>query len=128
MRTRIFKMLLAGCIIFAGLSAIVMLLWNALVVNAFGLAAIGFWQAAGWFILARIVFGGGLIGKIPMAMLARHGRGMRNNPLREKWSKMTPEQRKEVIDRHKECFRGFHGGFHGSFGFETEDKSKKDNE
>jgi hypothetical protein len=128
MKSRIFKMVLAGCVIFAGLSAIVMLLWNAVLVTTFGLVEIGFWQAAGLFVLARIVFGGGHISRMPMAMMARHGRGFAGNPLREKWSKMTPEQRKDLINQRKEIFGKFHHGCHHGFDFETQDKPNKENE
>jgi hypothetical protein len=39
-------------------SALVMLLWNALLPEIFGIKAIGYWQAAGVLILSRILFGG----------------------------------------------------------------------
>lgn len=38
---------------------VVMLLWNWLMPELFGLATIGFWQAFGIVFLARIIFGGG---------------------------------------------------------------------
>lgn len=36
---------------------VAMLLWNALMPDLFGLASIGYWQAAGLMVLARLLFG-----------------------------------------------------------------------
>jgi len=43
----------------AGLGALVMVLWNALLPALFGLPVVTFWQAAGLVVLAKIV--GGLL-------------------------------------------------------------------
>lgn len=46
-------------LIFLALGSLVfMLLWNALIPAIFGLKVIGYWQALGLLILARILFGG----------------------------------------------------------------------
>jgi hypothetical protein len=80
----------------------VMLLWNALVPSIFGLAVINFWQALGLLALTRLLFGG--FGKNFL-----HGARMRatdgfgKNPLRAKWAKMTPQERREFVNR---CHRG----------------------
>jgi hypothetical protein len=78
----------------------VMLLWNWLLPDIFGLPTLNFWQALGLFALARILFGG--LGR-------RHWGGgfhaAHHNPIREKWSKMSPEEQKEFIRRR-------HGFFH----------------
>lgn len=42
----------------AGLTALVMLLWNALIPAIVGWAPIGFWQALGLMLLCRLLFGG----------------------------------------------------------------------
>ncbi|MEA5128732.1 MAG: hypothetical protein VB074_11140 [Proteiniphilum sp.] len=102
-------------------SVAVMLLWNALIPTIFGLAVINFWQALGLFVLARILFGGfghrGMMGGT---------RGMRrDNPIHEKWMKMTDEQRKEFINRKREHMH--RGHFFGG-GFDFDGDSKKDNE
>ncbi|MDR2040324.1 MAG: hypothetical protein LBQ60_20605 [Bacteroidales bacterium] len=96
-------------VILAAFSAAIMLLWNALIPGIFGLTAINFWQALGLFILARILFGGFFGGRKMMAggMFHHH-----KNPIREKWMKMTPEQREEFIRRRREF------GFGRSFGKE----------
>ena len=102
-------------------SVAVMLLWNALIPTIFGLAVINFWQALGLLVLARILFGGfghrGMVGGM---------RGMcRDNPIHEKWMKMTDEQRKEFFNRRREHM---HGGHFFGGGFDFDDASKKDNE
>jgi hypothetical protein len=65
--------------------AIVMLLWNSLLPSLFGLRAIGFWEALGLLVLARILFGG---------FRGRGGWhwGWRHR-MHERWAQMTPEER-----------------------------------
>lgn len=105
---------------FAGFSALVMLLWNALFPAIFGISVINFWQAAGILILARILFGG-LGGKF------KHGGTMHgaHNHMRSKWMKMTPEQRQEFI-KHRE--QHFHKGFCWPGEPETKQDAQTDNE
>jgi hypothetical protein len=79
-------------------STVVMLLWNWLMPALFGLAPVGFWQALGILILCRILFGsfGGGHG------LMKHVHHRGEHHFRDKWQKMTPEQRKEFFDKRKE--------------------------
>lgn len=80
---------------------IVMLLWNWLIPDLFGLHAITFWQAADLLLLARILFGG--IGG------GHHGHGgchCGNNKLRERWESMTPEERERIIETHRDHCNG----------------------
>jgi hypothetical protein len=66
------------------LGGLVMLLWNWLVPPIFGWSAIGFWQALGLFLLARILVGG------------MHGHGDHprwRDPTRRRRERMTPEER-----------------------------------
>ncbi|MDR3142357.1 MAG: hypothetical protein LBU37_11635 [Tannerellaceae bacterium] len=77
-------------LVIAGFGAVIMLLWNWLMPALFGLTAISYWQAAGLFVLTRL-----LIGNIGPG----HGRMMAIDPVRRKWMKMTPEQREEFINR-----------------------------
>ena len=93
-----FLMPVGFLLLIAGVSAIVMLLWNWLMPAIFGLVAINFWQALGIFILARILFGGFGRGR-----RGWHGRmhGTKDNPIHEKWMKMTPEQRKEFVEKRR---------------------------
>lgn len=99
-------------LIAAAFSAIVMLLWNWLMPALFELAVINFWQAAGLFILARILFGGFGWGK----MMRHPMHGHHANHIREKWEKMTPEQREKLMKKLDEKRRKF--GFGGPFGRE----------
>lgn len=92
-------------LIVAVFSAIIMLLWNWLMPSLFGLITINFWQAAGLFIFARILFGGFGLGKHKMMHSLRH-----KNPMHEKWMKMTPEQRMDFINKRRKL------GFGGPFG------------
>lgn len=81
----------------AALSAIVMVLWNQLLPDIFGLATINFWQALGLFTLARLLFGrfGGGRGR-------GCGRGdWKGSAMSEKWANMTTEERKEFICKRR---------------------------
>lgn len=79
--------------------AVVMLLWNWLLPTLFGWKLITFWQAVGLLALCRILFG-------------RHGGGFRRfrdrrREMRERWEKMTPEEREKL----RQSWRGRCGGF-----------------
>jgi hypothetical protein len=121
---------LGGLIIAAVAGAIVMLLWNWLFPSIFGLAVINFWQALGLFIFARILFGR-FGGKHWMGAHFRY-----HNPVRERWMKMTPEERKEFIKKRHSFLHDHHfdfwmkGGFGTSadFGTGADDTSTKENE
>lgn len=75
---------------------VVMLLWNLLIPELFGLQTISFWQAAGLLLLCKILFGG--IGG------GHHGHGHgchHGNKLREHWESLTPEERERIVEMHK---------------------------
>lgn len=75
----------------AALSFVVMLLWNALIPGLFSGPVVGFWQAVGLLVLCRLLFGG-----------LRHGhRGWRHGPWRERWHRMTPEERERFRDGYR---------------------------
>lgn len=76
------------------IGGIIMLLWNWLMPVIFGLPVLSLWQALGLFVLTRILFGSFGFGGRGMP-----GRG--KNPVQDKWMKMTPEQRKEFINKRK---------------------------
>ncbi|MDR2682612.1 MAG: hypothetical protein LBB64_01930 [Dysgonamonadaceae bacterium] len=108
--------LLLGLAAIAGFGAAVMWLWNALLPQIFGIAAINFWQALGLLVLCRILFGSFGRGW----MLGGRSKFHRNH-IREKWLNMTPEERKEFIkNRH---YFG-HGFEHDCFN--SKDPEKKD--
>ena len=96
----------------AGFSAAVMLLWNWLIPVIFGLPAICFWQAVGLLVLCRILFGG-FGWKYHFGKKHHH-----HNQIREKWLKMTPEERKEFM-KHRRFGCGFGGDF-----FQNESKKQ----
>jgi hypothetical protein len=69
----------------AALSFVVMSLWNWLMPVLFGLHRIGFWQALGLLLLAKILFGG--------FRGSRGGRLQWKGRMMERWAQMTPEER-----------------------------------
>ena len=112
----------------AGFGLAVMLLWNWLMPSLFGLTTISFWQSVGIFILCRILFGSLGIGK--HHRMHHHGRGFDGmRGMREQWQNMTPEQRKEFVDKQRERFskRDFFGrpDFNS---FATDENIPKENE
>jgi len=113
MKRRIFKWkwplipIVMGVVVLAGFSGAVMLLWNWLIPPIFGLISINYWQAAGLFVLARILvghFGGG----------HRHRFGGENH-IHERWHNMSAEQREEFIKRRKEAMKSVFGARQDSF-------------
>lgn len=118
--------------IVAVVSAVVMLLWNALFPVIFGIVKITYWQALGILILARILFGSFRCGE---RSFHHHpfSRYHRDNPLHEKWMKMTPEERKEFINKRREYMRNHFFGkesffTHGCDFDKTDDSKKSDDE
>ena len=77
-------------------------LWNWLVPAIFGLHTIGFWQALGLLVLARLLLGGFRGGH-------GHGFGRRRMMRRwaERWEKMTPEEREEFRQGMRHRCGGF---------------------
>lgn len=84
-----FGLLFVGATTFA-----TMLLWNNLAVSLLGWPVISFFQALGLMILGRLLTGG--FG--PRGWGGRHG-GMRGQHMRERWQKMSPEQREHFKQR-----------------------------
>ncbi|MDH6303996.1 ABC-type multidrug transport system fused ATPase/permease subunit [Parabacteroides sp. PF5-5] len=117
-----FLMSVGFLVMAAALSAIIMLLWNWLMPTIFGLIAINLWQALGLLVLARILFGRFSFGRNRMM-----GGGMRENPIHEKWMKMTPEQREEFINKRRQF--GFGYPFNREhFGMDKQQERNKENE
>ena len=74
---------------------VVMSLWNWLMPDLFGWRSIGFWQAFGLLVLARILFGG---------VRGGPGRHMRwRHRMRERWAQMTPEERERLREGLRGC-------------------------
>jgi hypothetical protein len=70
----------------AGFSAVVMLLWNAILPDVLGVEVVNYWQAMGILVLCKILFGS-------FGPSKRKGKGKRRNPrCKEKIMDMTDEQ------------------------------------
>lgn len=75
-------------IIFSTVSSVVMLLWNWLMPEIFGLTKIGFWQSAGLILLSKIIFSG----------FRKPGYGQRRGPWKNHWKEKwqnIPEDKRE---------------------------------
>lgn len=75
----------------AGLTTVVMLLWNWLMPELFGLPKIPFWKALGLFALCRLLFGSFRFGGGPPPFIRER--------LKEKWSNMSDEEREAFKSR-----------------------------
>ena len=93
--TRILRITLMVAIGFALFSFLVMRLWNWLAPEVFGWHPITYWQAAGLFVLSKLLFGGFRGG---WGHRGRWGRGMQ-----ERWEHMSPEQREKFRKGMKGC-------------------------
>ena len=90
-----------------GLSAVVMLLWNAILPNLLHVSTINYWQAAGLLLLCRILSGG--FRGAPGGW--RQPRGGPYGRMREKWNGMSGEERENFRSEwQKRCRPGEKGG------------------
>jgi hypothetical protein len=103
-RVRIFFPV-AFTILFFVVSAVVMLLWNALLPDIVHVTAITYWQSAGILMLCRILFGGMPFGK---GGRGRFGRGP-SPEMREKLMSMSEEERAKFKEQWKERCRDMRG-------------------
>jgi hypothetical protein len=94
---------------FAFFGAVVMLLWNILVPQIFGLMSLNYLQAVGILVLARVIFGGMDGGLFNQRQRADDNRPHHGNDLRERWMNMNEDERKEFME--KEMQRRFSHGF-----------------
>jgi hypothetical protein len=95
----------AGLAFAALFSLAVMALWNWVLPAVTGLPEINFLQAAGLLALSRILFGGfGGFGAAGGMFAGMRGADRGHiNPFREKWFKMSDEERREFIRKHNPC-------------------------
>lgn len=100
-----------------------MLLWNWLMPSIFGLTTLGFWQAIGLFALARLLFSGTGFRRRHDSF-GRRNFGIHSDEEREKWMKMSFNERREWFRK-----RGFQHGFdsHSQRGFDPV-SNKKEND
>src|SRR4030095_17255884 len=79
---------IVGMVVFAAIGGwLVMMFWNWLLPPLFAWPRIAFWQALGLLVLCRILFGGS-----GMRMGGSDYRGR----MRERWGRMSPEERARV--------------------------------
>ncbi len=71
-----------------------MLLWNAIMPGLVKVGRISYWQAVGLLVLFRLLFGSLRPGQY-------RGRGSKGGPWREKWIRMTPEERQQFREEWK---------------------------
>jgi Ca2+/H+ antiporter, TMEM165/GDT1 family len=76
----------AGVLFLGLIGFVVMSLWNGITPALFGWKPIGYWQAAGLLILARLLFGG---------FRGAGGRGHWRHRMMERCEQMTPEEREK---------------------------------
>ncbi len=93
--SRAVKILMMVLIASALFGFVVMSLWNWLMPALFGWRSISFWQALGLLLLTKLLFGGLRGGW-------GHGRHWRRG-MRERWERMTPEQREKMRERLQAC-------------------------
>lgn len=86
----------------------IMLLWNAIIPSLCGFASIGFWQAAGLFLLGQLLSAGFVIGVMMLGALL-HAAGIgHHHGHHSHWHDMTDEQRREFIERRRQWFDMMH--------------------
>jgi hypothetical protein len=92
---RALKILVVATLAVGVVGLVVMSLWNWLAPAAFGGHVIGFWQAIGLFVLARLLVGG----------LRRGGRGRGHwrGRMAERWEAMSDEERARFGHRFGRC-------------------------
>ena len=84
-------------------SFLVMSLWNGILVSVLGVKLITFWQALGILVLSKILFGG--FGK----GCGHNKHHAWNEKMKEKWEKMSPEERDEFKQQWRNKCRGWRG-------------------
>ena len=113
MKNRVVKKsfgLLIFLAVMAAATAVVMLLWNALLPDVLGWGTISYWQAAGLIILGRILLGGLGASHVWMHHMLC-GSGLHNmdemREFRSKMKNMNHEERRQFIRAHMAGFSEF---------------------
>lgn len=81
-------------------------LWNGIMPAVCGFAVITFWQGVGMFALGQILTGGVLIA-IFLCLGGLHAISHHRGEWHSHWHNMTPEQRREFIERRRREHFGF---------------------
>ena len=77
------------------MSAVVMLLWNAVLPNISGLLPLNYWQAMGIFVLSRILFSG-------FTFRGHHGHPSMHASIKNKLMEMSDEEREQFKNQWKQ--------------------------
>ena len=124
---KIFKFRFLGILMFLAMIALfsvaAMFLWNILMPEIFGLTVLSYWQAVGLVVLARILFGG--FGPGHFGAFGARGSFHQGNPFREKWLKMTEDERMEFV-RNNRGFSHLHEFFNEQSGSSKKDAPSED--
>lgn len=100
-RRRKFGFVIMAILFAIAIGFVIMLLWNWLMPELFGLTEISYWQAVGLLILSKILFGGGWSKK----QHPRHSNYWKKRFM-SKWDNMCEEDR----DKIKEKLKGHSAG------------------
>lgn len=95
-RRRFFLFPLAILALVGLLGFAVYLLWNHVLVQVTGVQSVGYWQALGLFVLAKILFGGW-----------PGGHGWRERMMAKRWASLDPEQRERFREEMRRRFSGW---------------------
>lgn len=116
---KIFKLLAFLAFFILVIGTAVMIIWNVLMPDLFGLPNITFGQAIGLTILARLLTGG-----FRTSMMYRSGESWEEKrKMWEKWSQMTPEERERwKVEWRERC------NHRRPIGWKTPEKDAKDSD
>lgn len=99
----IFPVLAIAAILLLG--AVVQWLWNAILPALTGVGIIGYWQSVGLLVLCRILFGG-FRNSSPGSRWSHKGKwGRPSAPFRERWMRMSDEERAQWREAWRERCR-----------------------
>lgn len=97
MKKRFITWILVWAIVIPAVAGgVIMLLWNGLMPTLFGLATIGFWQAAGLFLLGQVLTGGFAVGLFLLGAGLHAVGAHHNRAFHERWKGMSAEERREA--------------------------------
>jgi len=95
--------------VFAAVTAIVMLLWNALIPSVIGWGAISYWQSAGLIVLSRLLLGGFGKGRMFHPHGFKHNKHFKHARMHKMMEGMSRDERREFIRKRMSEFEGFPG-------------------
>ncbi|HTX99453.1 MAG TPA: hypothetical protein VMG09_05500 [Bacteroidota bacterium] len=102
-RHRIAFIVFGGLVAIFGFSAIVMILWNLVIPQVFGITQVSYWQAMGLFVLAHVLVKSGRPYHYLHGLKHERWRKMMDDQI----CRMSPEQRKEFFSEWENRLRHF---------------------